>query len=329
MKDSSPVAVTSRSFSKHPVLRAETLARCERVTFNDAGATLAGDSLVEFLKGHAKAITALEKLDESILSRLPDLQVISKVGVGIDMIDLAAMRRHGVRLSWTPGTNKRSVAELVLAFAIDSLRDIVPANAQVRSGKWSQPKGRCLSGQTVGVLGCGNVGQEIIRLLEPFGCRILAYDVVDHPEFYASFSVTPVDLERLLRESDVVTVHVNLNDSTRQILNRERLKLMKPTAVLINTARGDLVDEAALKAMLKQGTLAAAAFDVFACEPPQDADLLSLPNFLATPHIGGSTEEAILAMGRAAIAGLDNAAPVTEEMVRLFGKPRDGSLTST
>ena len=307
MKDPTPVAVTSRSFSRHPILRAELMGRYERVTFNDAGVSLAGDSLVEFLKGHVKAITALEVIDESILSRLPELKVISKVGVGIDMLDLAALRRHGVRLSWTAGTNKRSVAELVIAFAIALLRHIVAANHEVRSGIWRQPKGRCLSGQTVGVIGCGNVGQEVIRLLEPFACRILAYDIADRSDFYARYAITPVAMEELLRESDVVTLHVNLNESTRYILNADRLKLMKPNAVLINTARGNLVDESALKAMLKEGKLAGAAFDVFATEPPEDTELLNLPNFLATPHIGGSTEETILAMGRAAIAGLENA----------------------
>jgi phosphoglycerate dehydrogenase-like enzyme len=308
MKSEDRVAVTSRSFSRHPILRAELLERCRNVTFNDAGQSLAGDSLVEFLQGHSRAITALEVIDESILCRLPELRLISKVGVGTDMIDFAALKRHGVHLSWTAGTNRRSVAELVIAFAIIMLRHLVSSNADLRAGQWHQPKGRCLSGQTVGIVGCGNVGQEVVRLLEPFGCRVLAYDVVEHPEFYAEFGVTAVTLEELLDHSDVVTLHVGLNDATRQIINAECLDRMKSTAILINTARGDLVDEAALKTALQAGELAGAAFDVFAIEPPVDTQLLVLPNFLATPHIGGSTEEAILAMGRAAIAGLEAAA---------------------
>ena len=118
-------------------------------------------------------------------------------------------------------------------------------------------------------------------------------------------AVEPVDLETLLRRADVVTLHVPLDDSTRNLLSAPRLALMKPEAILINTARGGLVDEVALKQALQEGRLAAAAFDVFALEPPQDDTLLTLPNFLCTPHIGGSAEEAILAMGRAAIDGLD------------------------
>src|SRR3989304_8680911 len=134
MKDLTPVAVTSRSFSRHPILRAELLSRYENVKFNEDGKQLAGDDLVAFLRGYSKAITALEMIDECILSRLPELQVISKVGVGLDMIDLAALERHGVRLGWAPGTNQRSVSELVIAFAITLLRHLVSCILEVRSG---------------------------------------------------------------------------------------------------------------------------------------------------------------------------------------------------
>jgi D-3-phosphoglycerate dehydrogenase len=167
--------------------------------------------------------------------------------------------------------------------------------------------GRQLSGKTVGIVGLGHVGKEVAVLLEPFGCRILAHDIRDYPEFRAAHGIGPVDLETLLAAADVVTLHVPLDETTRGILSADRLALMKADAVLVNTARGGLVDEVALKAMLADGRLAAAAFDVFACEPPEDAELLSLPNFLATPHIGGTAEEAVLALGRAAIAGLGNA----------------------
>jgi len=307
MKDPTPVAVTSRSFSRHPVLRAELLSRYEKVRFNEDGRQLSGDDLVAFLRGHPKVITALEVIDESVLSRLPELKVISKVGIGLDMIDLAALDRHGVRLRWASGTNQRSVSELVVAFAITLLRHVVPCVLEVRSGIWRQPKGRTLSGQTVGIIGFGNVGKDLVGLLRPFGCRVLCYDILESPEFNAEYQVTAVDLETLLCESDVVSVHLPLNDSTRNILSADRLSRMKASAILINTARGHLIDESALKLMLKTGRLAGAAFDVFATEPPEDAELLTLPNFLATPHVGGSTEEAILAMGRAAITGLDSA----------------------
>lgn len=299
------VAVCSRSFSRNPVLRAELLARYQQVSFNDEGVSFAGDGLVAFLRGHDKAITALEVIDGPVLAQLPDLKVISKYGVGLDMIDLAAMRTHGKRLGWTGGVNRRSVAELVISFAIAMLRHVVAAQREVSSGVWRQHVGGLLTGRTVGVIGCGHVGKDVIRLLRPFKCRILGNDIRAYPEFFKEHDVVPAGLEELLTQSDIVTLHVPLDGSTRGMLGKERLGMLKRDAVLINTARGGLVDETELKQMLEDKRLAAAAFDVFAVEPPQDAGLLSLPNFLGTPHIGGSAYEAILAMGRAAIDGLD------------------------
>lgn len=305
MNHADRVAVCSRSFSRNPVLRAELLARYEHVTFNDAGGSLDGEGLVAFLRNHDKAITALERIDDAILAQLPELKVIGKYGVGLDMIDMAAMRRHGKRLGWTGGVNRRSVSEIVISFAVAMLRHVPAAQREVLGGTWRQHVGGLLSGRTVGIVGCGFIGKDLVELLQPWGCAILANDILDFPDFYAKHGVRPVGLEELLQRSDVVTLHVPLDDSTRNMITADRLGLMKPWAILINAARGGLVDEAALKEMLIDKRLAAAAFDVFAVEPPQDVELLALPNFLVTPHIGGSAEEAILAMGRAAINGLD------------------------
>jgi len=305
MNSTVKVAVCSRSFSNNPILRAELLERYEQVTFNDAGLQLKGDSLVEFLRRHDKAITALETIDESVLSCLPELQVISKYGVGLDMIDMAAMRAHGKRLGWTGGVNRRSVSELVISFAIALLRHVPAAYREVLSGTWRQHVGGYLTGRTVGIIGCGHIGKDLVGLLHAFDCPILVNDIRDYPDFYAAHGVEAVSLETLLLRSDIVTLHVPLDESTCGMLDAQLLALLKPTAVLINAARGGLIDEVELKKMLQDKRLAAAAFDVFAVEPPQDMELLSLPNFLVTPHIGGSAHEAILAMGRAAINGLD------------------------
>lgn len=302
----SKVAVCSRSFSRSPVLRGELLTRYEHVTFNDLGRQLEGDDLVEFLRGHDKAITALERMDEYVLSRLPELKVVGKYGVGLDMIDLDAMRKHGKHLGWTGGVNRRSVSELVIAFAIAMLRHIPAAHREVLAGNWRQHVGGYLTGRTVGIIGCGNIGKDLVSLLGAFDCPILVYDIRDYREFYESHAIEAVSLENLLTKSDIITLHVPLDESTRNMLDAQRLALLKPTAVLINAARGGLVDERELKEMLRDNRLAAAAFDVFAEEPPRDPELLGLPNFLVTPHIGGSANEAILAMGMAAIDGLDH-----------------------
>lgn len=305
MKNDTPIAVTSRSFSQHPVLRAELLERYSNVRFNDEGLALKGEELIEFARRRRKLIVALERIDEAILAALPELEVLSKYGVGTDMLDKQAMVRHGIRLGWTGGVNKRSVTELAIMFMIALLRQVPLASREVREGVWKNRKGKELTNRTVGIIGCGNIGKDLTPILRAFGCKVLAHDILDFPEFYAAHQVEPLGLEELLRRSDIVTLHVPLDDSTRNMLSAERLALMKPGALLINTARGGLVDEAALKRMLMESRLAGAGFDVFAAEPPEDLDLLRLPNFLATPHIGGSSEEAILAMGRAAIKGLD------------------------
>jgi D-3-phosphoglycerate dehydrogenase len=312
MKDNTPIAVTSRSFSNHQVLKEELLLRYSNVTFNERGENLSGQNLINFLRGHVKAITALEVLDDIIFSALPELKVISKYGVGFDMIDLEAMERHGVLLGWTGGVNKRSVAELVISSIISLLHRVPFACMEVRAGKWYQVKGQQLTGKTVGIIGCGHIGKDLAVLLKSFDCKALSYDILDFPEFYKEHGVVPVSLENLLRESDIVTLHVPLNDSTINMLNPERLELMKSGSFIINAARGGLVDDVKLKEMLKDGRIAGAALDVFSSEPPEDFELLNLPNVIATPHIGGSTEEAILAMGRAAIKGLDNASEVSK-----------------
>ncbi len=300
------VAVASRSFSRNKMLRNEVIERYSNVKFNDNGLSLKGESLVDFLQGITHAIIALEKIDSYILSQLPELQVISKYGVGLDMIDMQAMQKHNVKLGWTGGVNCRSVSELVISFAIALLRHVPASYKEVLEGTWRQHVGGHLSGRTVGIIGCGYIGKDLVKMLQPFDCPILVNDIQMYDDFYKQYNIKVVEKEELLTNSDIVTLHVPLDDSTRNMLSAEHLSLMKPDAILINIARGGLLDEDALKQMLMNGKLGGAALDVFAIEPPTDQELLELPNFLVTPHIGGSAYEAILAMGMAAIDGLDN-----------------------
>jgi D-3-phosphoglycerate dehydrogenase len=282
-------------------------ARYPGATFNDSGRVLAGDDLIAFLSGHDRAIVALERIDDAVLSRLPALSVVSKYGVGLDGLDLAAMERRGVRLGWQGGVNRRAVSELVIGMLIFLLRRLPVVCEEVRQGHWRQQTGRQLSQCIVGIVGCGHIGRDLVGLLKGFGSTILAHDIRDYSAFYADHGVRAVGIEALLYESDIVTLHLPLDDSTRGILDARRLGLMRPGAILVNAARGGLVDEAAVKSMLVSGRLGGAAFDVLADEPSVDTELVRLPNVVATSHIGGSTEEAILAMGRAAIEGLEKA----------------------
>ena len=304
-KDS--IAVASRSFSKHPILRDEIQKKYPDVVFNESGKSLKGQELIDFLYGHTRIITALEKLDREVFKSLPGLKVVSKYGVGLDMIDLKAMEEYGIRIGWTGGVNKRSVSELVVSAAIALLHKVYQANLEVRSGKWRQLNGNQLTGKTVGIIGCGYVGKDLAILLKAFQCNVLAHDIKDYAEFYREHGVIPLKIEELLTRSDIVTLHLPLDESTVNILNRDLLGLMKSGAILINMARGNLFEEEIVKEMLLDGRLSGAAIDTFSQEPPIDIELLNLYNVIATPHIGGSTDEAVIAMGKSAISGLETA----------------------
>jgi phosphoglycerate dehydrogenase-like enzyme len=306
MSPHAPVAVASRSFSRNPMLRQELLARYPGSRFNDAGTpVLSGDALAQFVRGYTKAITGLDVLDEALFASVPELRLVSKYGVGLDMIDLEAARRHGVSIRWTPGVNRQAVAELAVCFMLALCRSVVPLATELAAGGWRHPGGRQLSSSTIGIVGCGHVGQQVARICRVFGATVIAHDIRGDVDFYREANVNAVTLDVLLGESDIVTLHLPLDASTRGLISARALALMKPGAFLINTARGGIVDEAALKQALMEQRLGGAAFDVFAIEPPIDRELLAHPNFVGTPHIGGGTREAVLAMGRAAIEGLE------------------------
>jgi len=301
------IAVASRSFSEHEVLRRELQAVHEAVTFNDAGERLSGARLVEFLRGHDAAIIALETVDDALLRALPELRSIAKFGVGLDGVDLEALREHGVRLGFTAGVNRRSVAELALGFMLAATRDTIESTRRVREGRWERGGGRVLSGRNVGVVGIGNVGQDLIQLLAPFGCRVLGCDIADRSEFCERYAVRCMPLAELLAQSDFVSLHVPLTPRSRRMIDEAALSQLAAGSVLINTARGEIVDEAALVRALDRGAPRAYYADVLAQEPPTDSSLVARGDVFVTPHIGGSSAEAVLAMGRAAIRGLAEA----------------------
>src|SRR5579871_2422537 len=178
------IAVTSRSFSRDARLRQELLARHSAVRFNETGQTLAGEGLLEFLRGHDSAITGLERMDDAVFRAVPELRLVSKYGVGLDMIDLEAARRRGVAIRWTPGVNRQAVAELAVAMMIMLGRKILPLARDTASGVWHQPVGRQLSSATVGIVGCGQVGKRVAELCGAFGSTVIAHDIVSYDGFY-------------------------------------------------------------------------------------------------------------------------------------------------
>ncbi|MBF0304330.1 MAG: phosphoglycerate dehydrogenase [Alphaproteobacteria bacterium] len=300
------IKVTSPSFSKNATLRDELLSRFPNAVLNDAGQALAGDALAAFLDGADGAVIGLETVDDALLARMPSLRIVAKYGVGLDSIDQEACARRGVRIGWTGGVNRVSAAEMAMGFMLGLNRNLFATAFQMRDGVWNKNGGRQLSGRTVGIIGTGHIGKEVARMLAPFGCRVLGNDLLDMAAWYAANGVEPASKERIWDEAEVITLHVPCTPSTRAMINAETLRRMRPDAVLVNTCRGEVVDQAALKRALVEGWIAGAATDVYESEPPTDMEFLRLPNLVCTPHIGGNAVEAVLAMGRSAITHLES-----------------------
>ncbi len=254
------------------------------------------ERLIELVKDvDAIIVRSKPKVTRKVIEAAPKLKVIGRAGVGLDNIDLEAARERGIKVVNSPESSTRSVAELAFGLLFAVARKIALADRKMREGVWvkEQAMGIELEGKTLGVVGFGRIGYQVARIANAFGMNVLLYDPVPNEERAREVGGKFVDLETLLRESDVVTLHVPLIDATYHLINEERLKLMKPTAILINAARGEVVDTNALVKALKEGWIAGAGLDVFEEEPlPADHPLTKLDNVVLTPHIGASTVEA-------------------------------------
>jgi phosphoglycerate dehydrogenase-like enzyme len=299
------LGVSSNTICAHPVMRQMLLDAWPDARLWDGERINDEDVLIEHLSGCDAAIVGFEPLTDRVLAALPDLKVVSKFGAGCETIDFDALKAHGVRFGYTFGVNRLAVAELAISFMIAGLRYVTPLNQSMRAGERPRNKnGLLLTGRTVGIHGCGNIGKELVRLLKPFDCKIIACDVRDYPGFYADNGIEAVSFDDLLERSEVLTLHLPKTRSTRGLYSREVLERLPADTLLINTCRGEIVDEDALADRLESGALKAACFDVFGIEPAENDRLLNLPNFLATPHIGASAEETRVAMAQAALNGL-------------------------
>ncbi|MCD9121833.1 hydroxyacid dehydrogenase [Cupriavidus sp. UGS-1] len=238
------------------------------------------------------------QVDAALLDSAPRLRVVGRLGVGLDNIDVESCKARGIRVIPATGANARSVAEYVVTTAAMLLRGAYQSSGEVVQGKWPRARlseGRETLGKTLGLIGFGDIGRQTAALAQAFGMRVVAHDPMlrdDDPVWQRS-GVAPRGLDALLAEADAVSLHVPLVPATRHLLDARRLAAMRPGAVLINTARGGVVDESALAAALRQGHLAGAALDVFEREPlPAGSPLDGVPNLVLTPHIGGVTREA-------------------------------------
>lgn len=237
-------------------------------------------------------IAGTEPIPAASLALAERLSILVRTGVGYDNVDVAAATERGIAVCVTPGANRLSVAELVIGLIFNCAREISRNAVSVRDGRWDRRSGTEISGATLGVIGLGSIGKTVAELALGLGMRVLAFDPFLDREFLDRTGVVAAPLETVLAESDFVTLHVMLTEQSRNMIDAERLALMKPTAHLINTARGGIVDERALADALRDGRIAGAALDVLEEEPPAPgSELLRLDNLLVTAHIAGATVE--------------------------------------
>jgi phosphoglycerate dehydrogenase-like enzyme len=261
-------------------------------------------------------VRAYTAFDAELLKRATKLRLISILGTGSDNVDLAAARQRGVTVTNTPGVGAPSVAELTLGLILAVTRAIPLSDARVRGGEWQHVEGPELEGKTLGVLGLGAIGSRVARMGHGLGMRVIAWSVTQDHARAARLDVELVDRDDVFRQANVVSVHLRNTPEMRGFLGARELALMKPTAYVINTARGALVDAEALAAALRQGTLAGAGLDVFTEEPlpPERNPFLDLPNVVLTPHVGAVTHEA---------NARSRAMPVDNIIAFLEGRPQN------
>ncbi|KUO41443.1 MAG: 3-phosphoglycerate dehydrogenase [Candidatus Hadarchaeum yellowstonense] len=273
----------------------EGIRRLREVAEVDVAVGLKPPELIERVKDYeVLVVRSATKVTREVIEAGKKLRIIGRAGAGVDNIDVEAAKARGIKVLNTPEAPTEAVAELVMGLMLSWARRLPQADLSMKQGKWLKAElmGTELRGKTLGIIGTGKIGQRVGFLALAFGMKIVAQDCVRYPEFAARTGCEYTDLDTVLRQADYLTIHLPLTAETRHLIGKRELSLMKPTAVLINTSRGEIVDETALVEALTSGKIAGACLDVFSREPPVDSPLLKLPNVILTPHIGASTHEA-------------------------------------
>lgn len=258
------------------------------------------EEVYDFIREADAVIAGSERYDAALLDKLPNLKVIARRGVGFDNVDVTAAEQRGIRVTRTVGAVEEAVAELTMAFVLDFARLVPQQDMAMKQGHWKRMLATGLSGKTIGLVGFGGIGQEVARRAGAFGMRVIYYSRRRRMTEEKMLGAEYVELPELLRESDFVSLHCPLTEQTYHMIGEKELHSMKPTAILINTARGPVCDEEVLARALQQGIIRGAAVDVFPREPETDSPLLSCENVILTPHIATFTRDAFVKMNNMA-----------------------------
>lgn len=289
------IVVTPRGFAKYGldnIPKIENAGFC--VEYNDTGSAYTKEAFYEKTQNADGIIVGVEQVDRAYIDSHPQLKAVVKFGVGTDNIDVEYCRQKGIFVGKTAGSNARSVAETAISFVLADSKNLYESIADTRNQGWSKMTGYEIEGKVIGIVGFGAIGKKVAQMAFGLGMKVLAYDpyCVDR-EAAKAFAVEAVDFQEILKRSDFVSLHIPLTDETRNTVTLAEMKQMKPTAVLINTARGGIVNEEDLFTALSEKIIRAAYFDVMVQEPPcEEEPLLQLPNFYLTPHIASRSKEA-------------------------------------
>ena len=301
------ILVTPTSFRKEEnrAARERLEAFADEVVYNDLGRPLQSGEVLARLDGVDGYLAGLDCITAEVVERAPEsLKVISRYGAGVDRVDLDACRARGITVTNTPGTNATAVCELAFCLMLCAARNVPALSEAVQRGQWPRSQGVELSGKTLGIVGLGAIGKKLALRARAFGMEVLAYDPCFDAAFAADNGVERSPLDEVLRRAHVISLHVPLTEETRHLIDGGRIAAMRDGAILVNTARGGLIDEEAAAQALVSGKLGGLGLDAFEVEPPTCSPLFGLDRAVFTPHTGAHTAEAVEAMGTMAVDDL-------------------------
>lgn len=299
------ILVTPRSFGKNNPGLFDRLERAGLdIIRNNTGAILSEGAMEELIAPCSGVIVGVDPLNASVLERAPLLKAVSKYGVGLDNIDLKLCEKRGIKVSRTVGANSDAVADYAFGLMISVARRICLIDKRCREKDWSKITGIDVFGKTLGIIGLGEIGKRVAKRARGFSMRAIAFDPVWDEDFAIEYGIERADPDRICMEADFITLHCSLTPETKNIIDAKRLKSMKKTAILINTARGELIEESALLNALKTDAIYGAGLDVFSHEPPENDEWYKLDNLIFGSHCSSSTVGATELMGAIAVDNL-------------------------
>lgn len=276
----------------------------DEIIYNPFGRPLTADELIPMLDGCDGYIAGLDYVNAKVMESCKSLKVISRYGAGVDRVDIMAAAANGIYVCNTPGANAQAVADLALGLMLCVARKIPMLDSKTKNGSWVRSTGIELYKKSIGILGLGAIGKGVAKRAQGFSMKVYAYDPFMNHEYAKANDITPLSFDEILEKADILSLHLPLNNETKHIIDRSAICKMKKGAIIINTARGGLIDEDAACDMLKSGHIAGMGLDAYEIEPPEKSPLFELDNVVMTPHTGSHTVEATLAMADMAVQNL-------------------------